>query len=276
MAWSRLKPLRHSMARTLFSRRPSKVLPLPATSLSQLAINPIIKVMAQMGGRMLTSTSIMGFSRQRETEADTEGFARLVKAGYAPSEAAVLFRGLAAEAAHAKYDEPFFFASHPAMQARVENFDALLAQSPLKEGFVGQDEFEAVIGPLRKSFVEHEFQQISGQVGRHRMFAAFFYRPDIETLLGPADAAFYKAEALLRLGDKDDAEDALEAYRRDEQLRCRPKKFVRTASFCICRKNDGPGSLAALNAWAQSGKNREDRDFTNYWAQAMALNNDAN
>lgn len=252
-----------------------EVLPLPATSLSHLAINPIIKVMAQMGGRMLTSTSIMGFSRQRETEADTEGFARLVKAGYAPSEAAVLFRGLAAETAHAQYSEPFFFASHPAMQARVENFDSLLAQSQVKEGFVGKDEFETVIGPLRKSFVEHEFQQISGQVGRHRMFAAFFYRPDIETLLGPADAAFYKAEALLRLGDKADAEDALEAYRRAEQLGVPAEKIRENRIILHLRKNDGPGSLEALNAWALSGKNREDGDFKNYWAQAMALNNDA-
>lgn len=252
-----------------------EVLPLPATTLSQLAINPLIKVMAQLGGRMLTSTSILGFSRQRETEADTEGFARLVRAGYVPAEAAGLFRALATETAHAKYSEPFFFASHPAMQARVENFDALLAQSPIKEGFVGKDDFEAIIGPLRRSFVEHEFQQISGQVGRHRMFAAYFYRSDIETLLGPVDAAFYKGEALLRLGDKNDAEDALEAYRRAEQLGVPAERIQEKRIILHLRKKDGPGSIEALNAWAQTGKSRDDADFKNYWVQAMALNSEA-
>jgi len=77
---------------------------------------------------LLAISSITGYSRDLEREADAVGFARMVKAGYDPSEAIKVFTLLRDEAKALDSKEPFLFASHPKLQERIDNFTRLAAK----------------------------------------------------------------------------------------------------------------------------------------------------
>ena len=77
--------------------------------------------------QLMAVTSIYGFSRQMETEADVQGFARLKRAGYDVRESPKVFEHLIAEIKAEDIKEPYFFASHPKLVERVENMKKLSA-----------------------------------------------------------------------------------------------------------------------------------------------------
>jgi predicted Zn-dependent protease len=62
-----------------------------------------------MLGDLMGASSIYGFSRDLEREADAEGFQRLQAAGYDVSQAPVTFEFLLAEVEALDIDEPYFF-----------------------------------------------------------------------------------------------------------------------------------------------------------------------
>lgn len=248
-----------------------KAIPVPALTLTEALMTPVMKGLVSVGVNFSANTSIFGFSRMRETEADTEGFARLVKAGYHPAEASVLFKELAREAQVAGINSMFFFSSHPAMEARVENFERLIAESKTTSGFVGKDEFEAVIGKHRKAYVEQEFKRLNGLGAENRTLVAFFTRSDINQLLEPVDVAYFKAEALVRMAKTEELEEALEAYRTAIQLGVPFEKVAEQLILIHLRKKDGKSAKEVLEAWAAAGKSKDDLGYQAYVSQANEL-----
>ncbi len=93
-------------------------------------------------GRVLAFSSMMGYSRDLEREADAIGFERLARAGYDVREAKVPFERLAREAAVMDYDHPVFFSSHPRMTERAENFRRMEA-SESAAGVTNRDLYQA-------------------------------------------------------------------------------------------------------------------------------------
>ncbi len=77
-------------------------------------------------GQLGALAAISGYSRDLETEADTEGLRMMVQAGYEPTEAPKLFLLLQQEVQEEKIKEPFVFGSHPKLQARIDSYDNLL------------------------------------------------------------------------------------------------------------------------------------------------------
>lgn len=76
-------------------------------------------------GDIIALSSMTGFSQDHETEADNIGYQRLVAAGYSARESPRTFEHLIAEIKALDINEPFFFASHPKLRDRVENFSEL-------------------------------------------------------------------------------------------------------------------------------------------------------
>jgi predicted Zn-dependent protease len=91
---------------------------------------PLAPILLQLG----TVSSMLGYSRELEREADLEGFKRLVAAGYLLSEAPRLFeittayqRELQAQGVP-EPEVPYFFSTHPKMQERIEDYRRLVAK----------------------------------------------------------------------------------------------------------------------------------------------------
>lgn len=95
-------------------------------------------------GDIVALSSMMGFSREHETEADNIGYQRLVAAGYSAKEAPRTFEHLIAEIKALDIDEPFFFASHPKLQDRVDSFKELS-----KDAANGQPAYEPYVVAVR-------------------------------------------------------------------------------------------------------------------------------
>jgi len=92
-----------------------------AQVLSQTA-NAILGI----GLQLAVLAAINGYGRDLEREADTEGMARLVRAGYDPKEAPKVFELLRSEGKDRGSLEAFFFGSHPRLTERLETTGELL------------------------------------------------------------------------------------------------------------------------------------------------------
>src|SRR5439155_16058481 len=97
--------------------------------------------------------AVTGYSRGREAEADQEGLALMVAAGYSPQEAPKLFEHLKRDLEERKVNEPFFFGTHPRLTERVESYSELLAERYAgRTGELGEERYQARMLPL---FVEN-------------------------------------------------------------------------------------------------------------------------
>lgn len=77
-------------------------------------------------GTTASMAAINGYAQHFETEADMVGLQLMAKAGYEPSEALRLFEHLKQELETENFKEPFFFATHPQLQERIENCKGFL------------------------------------------------------------------------------------------------------------------------------------------------------
>jgi predicted Zn-dependent protease len=137
-------------------------------------------------GDIIAISSMTGFSQEHETEADNTGYQRLVAAGYAAKEAPKTFEHLIAEIKALDINEPFFFASHPKLQDRVDNFSELSKDAA--NGNTGLEEFIQHIRPVRLFSLQEDL-------------TAYRYKQLILVLSDPERRKEYPPEASYFLGE---------------------------------------------------------------------------
>lgn len=137
-------------------------------------------------GALVNYSTMAGFSRDFERDADDIGFQRLTAAGYEPKAAASLFDRLAREVADRKIKQaPYFFSDHPKLLERARHFQMLAAGCPA--GDLRTGEFLAATQTASVAALEkiHEHRDgaeliaVLGDAGRTAQFA-----PIGEFLLG--------------------------------------------------------------------------------------------
>lgn len=95
-----------------------------------------------MGYQLGALSSISGFSRQLELEADEQGFAILADHGYAVEESPKVFEAIKAALEEDQVHAPFFFSTHPKVVTRLDNYKKLIAAHPPGvAGKTNEDEF---------------------------------------------------------------------------------------------------------------------------------------
>jgi predicted Zn-dependent protease len=94
--------------------------------------------------------AISGYSQDLEREADNEGLALVVKAGYDPSESTKLFEHLKKDVEENNIKEPFFFGTHPRLIERIDNYQALLeTKYQGVQGEIGDERFAQNVKRVR-------------------------------------------------------------------------------------------------------------------------------
>jgi predicted Zn-dependent protease len=83
--------------------------------------------LAHLVGSLGVVSSIYGYSRELEEQADLFGLNRMYMAGYDPNEAPKLFSIMQHWLEINDIDEPFFFGTHPKLQNRINSYNFLLA-----------------------------------------------------------------------------------------------------------------------------------------------------
>jgi predicted Zn-dependent protease len=137
-------------------------------------------------GDLAALSSMFGFSREHEHEADEVGYQRLIAAGYAPRESIRTFEHLQAEIKAAEIKEPFFFASHPKLQERIDSFSELVKDT--NSGEIAHERFVETTAALRLATLEADL-------------AAYRYKQLILVLADPARRREYPPEASYYLGE---------------------------------------------------------------------------
>ena len=157
-------------------------------------------------GQIAGVSTVMGMSRDHEREADEVGFARMVRAGYAADAGGLTFRRLLREIDNQKIKQPIFFASHPNVQERIDNFDRLARAQP-PGGETRRDAYLEVTRTARVAALERIWKQNNGKL------LVFLLEDEklIDTL--PTFGRFYLAEGYRLRNEAGDPERALALYR---------------------------------------------------------------
>lgn len=156
-------------------------------------------------------SSISGFSRDLEREADAGGYARLVESGYNPHEAHRIFQHLADESSALGLAEPYFFSSHPRMVERIDEFKRLSAHHQGR-GRIGSESYNSVMMPIRLDALRKD-------IGQDRFKSVILVMEDDNLRRHyPAAGYFYLGEAYSRRDAEGDRDRALQAYRQAEKL----------------------------------------------------------
>ena len=204
-------------------------------------------------GDIAALSSMMGFSREHENEADSIGYQRLVRAGYAASEAAKTFEHLIAEIKALEINEPFFFASHPKLQDRVDSFTELSRDA--RNGQTGHETFVLATKKLRLYALQEDLD-------------AYRYKQLILVLEDtrrrreyPPEASFYLGEAYRLRAQDGDSEKSEREYTLSTELS--PEFAPAHRALGIMRYRQGRLAEATqhFRHYLQLAPNALDRDY---------------
>lgn len=162
-------------------------------------------------GSLLGLSSISGFSRELEREADLAGFGRLTAAGFDPREAVRMFESLYEESKAQGLKESVFFASHPRLQERIESFRALIAAAPAASAPAASAPVDSARLRTLQPRLQREWMELEASLGHDARLIHQLTRPDAATFF-PPEAPYYLGEAYRRRGDATDRERMLAAY----------------------------------------------------------------
>ncbi|MGA7986004.1 MAG: M48 family metalloprotease, partial [Burkholderiales bacterium] len=153
-----------------------------------------------LAANLLVMSSVTGYSRELEAEADAQGYKRLVAAGYDPREAPKLFKLMMDEVKASGEDEPFFFSTHPALKDRYDNYLRLSKDAPAPRD-LAPDGYLATFAELRLASLRAEVS-----MARCKQVIALLKEPERRGDYPPY-VDYYLGEAYRQRGDKGD--DAL-------------------------------------------------------------------
>lgn len=161
--------------------------------------------------KLAATSSISGFSRDLEREADMKGYERVVKSGYDPHETYKVFERLADEVKTLGIKEPYFFSSHPRLVERIETFKELSAKSR-HGGRLGKRKYNKIISSIRlaalkKDMGQDRYQSVILVMEDHELRSYF-----------PAAGYYYLGEAYLRRDKKNDVKLAMNSFHKAERL----------------------------------------------------------
>lgn len=162
-------------------------------------------------GDVLALSSITGFSRDLEREADRLSYERMRRSGYDAAESVKVFEHLLAELKSLEIDEPYFFSSHPKLQERIDSFRELVAADPGRGGERGEQRFLQRTYDLRIACLRSDLS-----FNRYKSVILQLNNPNTRKRY-PSYAYYYLGEAYRRRAETGDLDNAAYAYRQAVQ-----------------------------------------------------------
>ncbi len=160
---------------------------------------------------ILALSSVMGFTREQESEADLLGAYFMSEAGYRAGAGAELWQMLEAEEERASVKRPkgpLFLSSHPAPERRAGMLGAL-AESLDDPQRIRAGEGDPYVNMLQGAYESLMDDQV--KLGDHGRLMTLVERHEAMGI-NPSDVAFYRGEAWRARGGAGDHQHAIEAY----------------------------------------------------------------
>jgi len=226
-------------------------------------------VVAMLGvplvGDIVALSSMFGYSREHEREADVIGYQRLVAAGYSARESIRTFEHLQAEVKAADIKEPFFFASHPKLQERIDSYSELLKDTD--NGEVGRERFLETTAGLRVASLEADLAAY-----RYRQLILILSNPESRSEY-PPEAAYYLGEAYRLRGEKGDNEAAEREFIRIIESVPKFAPAHRALGMLYFKRGDMARAAPRLQHYLELAPGAADRAYVEYYLTLMDRQN---
>ncbi|HWP35842.1 MAG TPA: tetratricopeptide repeat protein [Thermodesulfobacteriota bacterium] len=212
--------------------------------------------LAGLLGAIGAVAAVTGYSRELETEADTEGFRLLLAAGYDPAAAPALFQHLREELDEDRIREPFFFGTHPRLAERIENFHTLLAAAGGPRGGLRNE--EAFLARTARLVLDNARLDLrAGRFSRAERGVRKYLR------LAPADpeGPYALGEVFRQRGGAGDAERAQQAYRGVLALDPGHAGAHRGLGLVLLKQGDRAGARGFLERYLALAPQAPDRAY---------------
>lgn len=204
-------------------------------------------------GDLLALSSMFGFSREHEREADHIGYQRLVAAGYAPRESVKTFQHLQAEIKAADVKEPFFFASHPKLQERIDNFTELTQHAD--NGETGYERFVENTAALRLASLERDLAAY-----RYKQIILMLTAPEARREY-PPEAAYYLGEAYRLRNETGDVERTETELKRALETAPHFAPSHRALAYLYYKRSDKAAAAALFRRYLELAPDAVDRAY---------------
>lgn len=218
--------------------------------------------MAAILTAVATTSSMYGYSRKAETESDNIGFERLVKAGYSPEQAAEAMRKLLKEVEDSGVEEPFFFASHPKLKERIENFEVLSAELENKPTFLGEQEY-------RKFTKEILLDSAQLQIDFGRFNSVVSLLSDEQRLKRYGGEGHYFIAEAKRKQDKVDNDEVIQHY--EKAIELSPQFYAAHRSLGLLHYKNGNNEKAKfhLSEYIDNNKTAKDKAHVQFYLNKL-------
>jgi beta-barrel assembly-enhancing protease len=157
--------------------------------------------------QLIAVSSMFGYSRELETEADEVGYLRLLQAGYDVREAPKVFEHLMREVKAEDIQEPFFFSDHPKLKERLDNMTRLSAHAVGGGDGAQREEYSRRMQHARIDALESMLS-----MGRAKQ-ALIVLENEADLRELPPHALYWRGEAYRRRGEAGDTQRAEASYR---------------------------------------------------------------
>lgn len=205
-------------------------------------------------GTMIGISSMAGFSRDKEREADRLGSERAIAAGYDPTAGVAVFNRMAAELAARKIKEPpYFYADHPRLKEREDSLRELTAGKP--DGERHEAEYLAHTRAVQQVTLDAIHERKAGAV-----LVALLEEPGRTDTFSPYGDSYLGDGYRLRATAGDD-ERALAAY--DRSVREHPDypgAYAARARLRVTR-DDHPGAIDDLETYLRLAPQAREAGF---------------
>lgn len=198
--------------------------------------------------------SVSGYSKGNEREADREGLALAVAAGYAPAEAPKLFEHLKHDLEYRNVDEPFFFGTHPRLEERVESYKEIIEERYASQsGEIGEDRYRRTMLPL---FVDNARTDLA--IGRFELAEESLNRA-IQQQADHAEALYLLGEVARQRSGKGDLQRSEAWYRQAIAANAGYADPHKALGMLLLKRGDKVAATAELREYLQLAPEAPDR-----------------
>jgi predicted Zn-dependent protease len=209
---------------------------------------------------LVAISSIYGYSRDLERQADALAFQHLKAAGYDVRESVKVFEILAAEAKALDEKHPVFFASHPKLEERIQSFKELIATSGQSGGLVGRDIYLRETREIKLANLEADLS-----MDRYKSLILVLESDTAAAGYAAPHRYYFLAEAYRRRNEQGDMKRAETAYRRSLQEEPVFAPAYRGLGFLYIKLNDSAKARPLLEKYLELAPDAKDRAYVEYY-----------
>ena len=213
---------------------------------------------------LIAISSIYGFSRDLEREADGVGYERLRKTGYDVRESVKVFEHLDAEVKALDLKQPVFFSSHPKLKERIDSFNSLIEVSGQPQGRVGRDVYMQHMRDVRLTSLQTDLS-----MNRYKSVILVLENEVSVERYEPYHRHYYLGEAYRLRDEEGDAERAEVAYKKAIEARDDFAPSYRALGLLYLKKKETEKSRPLLEKYLRLAPNAPDRAYIEHYLNKL-------